>query len=109
MIVRHGDLVFTPLKEIPQTLKDVLHKNNFLLAEGEYTGHKHVITVENPDNMKIYTDTSDPERHFILQLKSVATVTHKEHKPIEIPMGIYKMKFEREYDYFLQNVKTVQD
>lgn len=96
MIYRHGDLLITPTK-MSRKLKAIKHNGTYILAEGETTGHRHLITVEKPSDMVVSgLDV------IYLSLKSNATVTHEEHKTITIPIGDYKVIHEREKDWFSQ-------
>lgn len=102
---RHGDLNFHPINE-SQEGEVLKHNGNYVLAEGETTGHKHVISVPNVDDMKI-TKLSTGE--YILSLKKDAEVTHEEHKKIILPKGKYIMRHEREYNYYELSTQQVID
>lgn len=106
---RHGDLGITQLKEKPadEMLKDhkVYKGRKFVLAEGEATGHNHVLTTESKTGFEIY-------KHFdkiYLKLEQPAKLTHQEHKKITIKPGIYVVKKEREHDYFQNQSRGVID
>lgn len=103
-LYRHGDLSFHPIKEVEGEI--VAHKGFFVLALGEHTGHKHVITVPNIEDMEIHR-TSDGG--YILTLKKEGTVTHEEHRAVKIKPGTYKMRSEREFDYALNESRKVLD
>jgi len=81
------------------------HKGSFTLALGEKTGHKHVITVANPDSMEIYQDGAT----YFITLKTEAKVTHNQHGTITLAPGIYRMGHEREHDYFAEVTRQVID
>ena len=100
---RHGDLSFHPIKELPKGLKEVQHKGSFVLAEGEHTGHKHVVTSEK---MKIFQDASG---RYVLQFGSPAKIAHEEHTTITLQPGIYVQEIEQERDPFLDRIKEVLD
>lgn len=104
-IYRHGDLSFHPINE---ELKGELVKHNgsFVLALGEHTGHKHVITVPRLDDMEIF---KTPEGGYYMRLKTEGTITHEEHRPVKIAPGTYKMVHEREFDYALGETRKVID
>ena len=104
MIARHGDLSFHPIAKLPKDAVEVKHNSSFVLALGEHTGHKHVITAE-PDTFKVYQH----EGNYILELKAEAKISHEEHHTITLRPGIYIQKIEQEYDPFLQQINKVQD
>lgn len=95
---RHGDLSFHPIEKLPDGLKEVEHQGEFTLAEGEFTGHKHVMTIEKPKEMTILRDPKNGQ--FYIRLGAPAKLTHQEHKQLDFKPGLYKMNVEREYDYF---------
>lgn len=99
---RHGDLSFKLVSEIEG--KKVGSKS-FILALGETTGHQHKIIVKD-GTMDIYKNAMG---ELTLVIDGVAILTHEEHKPIEFKSGIWKMKNEREKDWFSLSVRQVQD
>lgn len=101
---RHGDVGLFPLSSLPKG-KVEKHNGSFVLALGETTGHKHVITVEREDAMTIVTTD---EGRFI-ELKMPGTLTHEEHGTITVEPGIYFQVAEREMDWFGLSVKKVID
>lgn len=101
---RHGDINLQQVDKLEGEI--IKHNGSFVLAEGETTGHKHVITVENPNDLEIL-QTKDGRYYF--NLKSEGKVSHEEHKTLKIKPGIYEMKREREFDYFGMSVRRVID
>ena len=100
---RHGDLILRPITKLPEGLKEVENKGVFVLAEGETTGHKHLLT---GDKMKILQDSNGK---FYMQFGEPIKLTHEEHSTITILPGIYEIGNEREYDYALESIKKVLD
>src|SRR3990167_10609959 len=92
---RSGDINFYPVFSLPKG-EEVTHKGSFVVAEGETTGHKHVITVERPTDMVIIQTPSG--RYF--EIKAPARITHEEHGTITLDPGIYTETREREKDWF---------
>ena len=83
---RHGDVIIKIVKEI-QGKK----LNHLRLAEGEVTGHCHKITAGEAE---LY----EKDGVLYLRVKSAqASLTHEEHKTIEIPKGDYEITIQREY------------
>lgn len=101
---RHGDLNFHPYAG--EDGKEIKHKGSFVLAEGETTGHKHVISVPNLDDMEI---TQLPTGEYVLNLNRDGEITHEEHQKITLPKGKYIMRHEREYDYYQLASRQVID
>src|SRR3990167_1115263 len=91
-----GDIPFAPYTGKIEG-KVVKHKGSVILALGEHTGHKHVITVPKIDDMEA---RKLPDGGWILPLKSEGMVTHNQHGPITIAPGIYRVGNEREIDHF---------
>lgn len=101
---RHGDIILQKSKNEPG--EKIKHQGSFVLAEGETTGHKHVISVPKLEDM-IVTRLSDGS--VLLTLKTDGTLTHEEHKTLPIKKGTYKVVREREYDYFSLQTRRVID
>jgi hypothetical protein len=101
----HGDINVEKFEgEI--TGEIIKHTGSFTLAEGEQTGHRHVITVPSVDDMDVYK-TADGG--LFLVLRKEGTVTHEEHTPIKIVPGTYRIDREREHDYFQKATRRVID
>lgn len=103
-IARHGDLSFRATEKIEGELQE--HNGSFVLAIGEHTNHKHIMTVPNIKDMDVYKLA---DGSMILQLRKEGKLTHEEHKEITFAPGIYKMGFEQEFDYFLNETRRVID
>lgn len=103
-IYRHGDLAFTEERINTDGLTKV-GTDKYVLAEGETTGHKHVITAEK-GTVDIYKDSNN---ELVLVIDGKAIVTHEEHKPIEFYSGTYRMKHQQEYNYFEMQSNQVID
>lgn len=100
-----GDVTF---REFNGTLPNakIAHSGSFVLALGETTGHKHVITVEKPEQMEVRRLASG--QHVIV-LTAPGTVTHEEHEKIIVPPGTYRVGGERERDHFANMTRQVID
>jgi hypothetical protein len=91
--LQQGDVIIRRTKGIPVGAKRVTKSSRgFVLAEGEATGHAHVIG----DDIKMY------EKGGVLFIKANKSVTvkHEEHKPITLSRGSYAIGFVREQDPF---------
>ena len=99
-----GDVVFIPVDKMPSG-KTIKHNGSDVLALGETTGHKHLITVARPDQMII----TILDGNKFINLLSPAVVTHEEHGDIALAPGIYRIGAEREVDYFSMTTRNVID
>lgn len=102
--VRHGDIMLHSVEKVEGEI--VKNNGSFVLAEGETTGHKHVITTLNPNDLEILK-TSDGRYYF--NIKSEGTIVHEEHNAVKVAPGKYEMKREREFDYFSMATRKVID
>jgi hypothetical protein len=101
---RHGDINLHEISEREQG-EIIKHNGSFTLALGETTGHKHVMSVPNIDDMEV---TRLQDGTIVLNLKVDGTLTHEEHKTLTVKRGVYKIVHEREYDYYkLQSRKVI--
>lgn len=98
MFYQQGDVI---IKKISQVKGKKL--NHLTLAEGEATGHHHTITEGE-------TELYEEQGVLYLRVNSEkATLTHQEHKPIELPTGEYEIGRVREYDHFAEEARRVAD
>ena len=90
--------------------------NNPVLAFGEVTGHKHQI------HMKDMLDKAEVTLHMGYRgeagidvpeafevCEETVTLTHEEHKPINIPPGKYVVRIVREFDHIAGRSRNVAD
>lgn len=103
---RHGDLVLTREDIDVSALKHV-GDNTYILAEGETTGHKHVMTKVKESTVDVYLDEKTNE--LVIKIDGKASLVHEEHKELIFETGTYRMKHQREYDYFGLNSRQVID
>lgn len=101
---QQGDVLIQSVSEMPADGEKVNPKDRgFVLAEGEHTGHAHVIDkladlemIEKDGFFYIKTDKDQP-------------ITHEEHHPNKLFPGINKIMIVREYDHFAEEARRVQD
>lgn len=98
---RHGDIFFRKVEKVEGN--EVRHNGSFVVAEGETTGHKHVVKSQG---MEI-RQTADGR--FYISLTEAGTLSHEEHKTITLPVGDYEVSNEREKDWFSISVRKVVD
>jgi hypothetical protein len=86
---RHGDVILQAVSSVPVNAS---RKPSAVLARGEATGHSHRIA--DPSSVSIYDDGGTG---YLEVLADRAMLVHDEHKPIELPHGIYRFWQQREY------------
>lgn len=95
----HGDLYLRRIEEsdVPDDVRAKLEadsgRREVVLAEGEVTGHKHLLTSDEP----IGFATAEDGRAFVL-LRDAGLLTHEEHGTRTPVAGWYEMPLERDYD-----------
>ncbi|MDE1767152.1 MAG: hypothetical protein KGI27_12910 [Thaumarchaeota archaeon] len=100
-IYRHGDITLRLVQKVEG--KEVENNGSFVIANGETTGHRHLITAE------IMTVRQAENGRYYLSLGEAGTLTHEEHKTLTIPAGDYEVVREREYEWFQKTTRQVVD
>ncbi len=101
--IQHGDVLLKRIDKLPKGVVEVPRKEGrIVVMEGEATGHHHVITAEPATLWEIKGD-------LYLEVTAPVTITHEEHKELPIPKGIYQIGRVKEYDYFSEMERVVQD
>jgi hypothetical protein len=95
--IRHGDVIMEEVGEPDCVMKDV---ENVVLAEGEVTGHQHVLT----GNLQYGEDGG--QRYVTCHGEAV--LQHQEHDTLNIPDGSYRVVMQREVD-LIGEVRQVTD
>lgn len=100
--IQQGDVLLERVAKLPYGAKAKEFPNGIILAEGEVTGHHHMIKDAGAKayelNGVLYVEVKDP-----------VILTHEEHKNLPIPPGIYKVGQVKEYDHLTQVTKQVVD
>jgi len=96
---QQGDVV---LRKVITAAGKVVSRGRCVLAEGEATGHAHIVDDEEAELLR------DGER-ILLRLTRAATVVHEEHKPIRLSPGVWEIGRVQEYDYFSRMARPVAD
>lgn len=99
----HGDVILEAVNEIPKEAK-LQKTKQIVLADGEVSGHKHVITKTDED-VELYKIHED----LYIKNKVVKEISHEEHKTVSLPPGTWKVKIAKEYDHFLEESREVRD
>lgn len=104
-VVRHGDLLFKTIEQLPAKSGMTLQKDA-VLALGEATGHKHILV----GNAQIYNQVeADGTETKYLQVNEESVINHEEHKTVTLPKSNYVMVQEREFDVFTDMGRDVYD
>ena len=93
--IRQGDVILLSLKQTDSTAYlDHLGQRlpHITLAEGEVTGHSHRIS---EGKAELYEKDGTL---YLRVLSEMATLTHEEHKAIQIPQGSWMVQIQREYE-----------
>lgn len=97
-IVRQGDVLLVPVEELPARRHErVVEGPRLVLAEGEATGHAHVVL----GTAHLVHSTNAPSwrgvGHTHLVVEEPASLVHDEHDAIALQPGIYHVRRQREY------------
>jgi hypothetical protein len=104
--IQQGDVLLQEVTEIPSDASLEYHEGPVILARGESTGHCHCI---ESDRAKLWTLTRDGVAEIYLEVQAPVTLNHDEHKPLPIPVGIYRVGRVKEYDYFALLERPIED
>jgi len=63
------------LFNLPENIKKISFNGKLTIAEGETTGHKHILLAE-PNTIDVY---QDEQGRYVLDIKKSAKITHEEH------------------------------
>lgn len=99
MSIRHGDINLHGVEKMEGEI--VKHDGTFILGLGETTGHRHILTVEKPQDLIIKQDKAG---NYYFELLAEGKVSHEEHKTLVVPPGIYRKFQEEEVDHFANSV-----
>jgi hypothetical protein len=97
-MVRQGDVLLVPVAEIPAGARRLDRVAGCLvLAEGEQTGHAHVIPDDAADAYFLPLADIDEMRRRFLKIEAEVALVHEEHAPVTVPPGDYEVRRQREY------------
>ena len=103
VLFQQGDVLFVSLDLMPREAKGVEHIG--ILVEGEKTGHNHRIAICDMPNVLFY----EKDGQLFIKNEKTITVEHPEHHKIELPSGTWEIKKVKEYDHFLEEIRSVRD
>lgn len=99
----HGDVLLF-CEDLPENFDSFDLLKDGVIAEGESTGHAHVLF---GDNYELRENPETKERH--LKIVDTTLLKHQEHDPIEIRPGSYRIGIVKEYDHFTEETRRVLD
>jgi hypothetical protein len=93
---RQGDVLIFEVDNLPPVIEhEMKAKQEVVLAEGEVTGHRHLLVADPETKVEIAHDGVG----FYLKVSGgKATIRHEEHKPITLAPGNWRIKIQQEYD-----------
>jgi hypothetical protein len=97
--LQQGDVNIESVAKIPSDAKP---RKSRVLAEGEATGHKHVIE----GDVELF-ELGD--KIFMRILGGDCRVVHEEHGEIAVPPGEYEVRRTPEIDHFTDQARMVAD
>lgn len=100
-MLRQGDILLVEVTTIPKDAKVEKENGNFILAEGEATGHHHQI--KQAVGVLLALGVADR----FLQLQKEAKLEHEEHGEIMIPAGNWQVIRQEEYDPILERRRVL--
>lgn len=87
---RQGDVLLVAA-EIPEGTR-LKKKARVRVAEGEVTGHAHMLEREEGATISV-----DVDAEFLRIMGANGLLTHEEHETIQVPPGEYRVVRQREY------------
>lgn len=96
---QQGDVVFETVDSAPegaQPLRRWQTEREFVLAEGEQTGHAHVMEVDAED---VGVEVLEKDGVMYLHLTRPALVSHPEHGPQSLGPGVWAVRQVRQVDH----------
>jgi len=92
-LVRQGDLLLVPVAGLPERARR-LRAGRLVLAEGEATGHAHV--VDDP-RASLHGLGWGAESYLSVEGEESVLLVHEEHDPLPVLPGVYEVRRQREY------------
>ena len=108
--IRQGDVLLVRLDEAPaaflagtgRRLDPVGREHGrIVLAEGEATGHAHVIESEDVELLRedaqLLAPDQPPALYLVVNGTAAVSLDHEEHASLEVLPGVYRVVRQREY------------
>jgi len=107
--IQHGDVSFHAIEELPAELKPIKHNGEYVLVEGEKTGHCHRLK----GKFELFTDKDG--NYYIKNQESAIEHWDKntnqlaEHATKPLTMPFYIVKRENEFSPFNEEILKASD
>lgn len=108
-----GDVAFETIAALPDGLKkrNIAKLGDSILARGEFSDHAHFATGEvevlDAEDGTMYLDVKgEAEIQHLLESSGVWT---KEHKPLKLTPGYYKVELQNQYNPYAKAIERVRD
>ena len=102
-MIQQGDVQALRIDTLPNNVKKVARKERgYVLAEGETTGHAHVIQ----DNIEMW---EDEQGTLYVNIPQRTILVHEEHGPITFETGIWEIGIVQEVDPISEQIRSIQD
>ncbi len=92
VMVRQGDVLLRPIYRVPTHANRETGAGRLVLAEGEATGHSHVLV--GPEVHAFSVANGDR----LVVVGKPAQLVHEEHASIDVVPGSYQVVVQREFD-----------
>jgi hypothetical protein len=97
-IIRQGDVLLVAVAALPEGAVEVtVEQGHIVLAHGEATGHTHAIYDRGTEAQPTVRLWEAGAERFLQVLVSVP-LRHEEHTALSLPVGVYKLPQQVEYD-----------
>ena len=96
-LIRQGDLLLVPISGLPEWAR-VFGSGRLVLAEGEATGHSHVVDDERASLHRHRDRWSPPARYLSVVGDEPVFLVHEEHDRLRVAPGVYEVRGQREYE-----------
>ena len=96
-LVRQGDLLLVPVAGLPEGAVRV-GSGRLVLAEGEATGHAHIVDDERASLHRHRDRWSPAERYLSVVGDAPVFLVHEEHDRLALVPGVYEVRRQREYE-----------
>jgi hypothetical protein len=95
-MIRQGDVLLLPIREIPAGAQDVAAENGrLILARGEATGHHHSFALS--DRVALFREDGSGGGLFLSVTGAPVALEHQEHTALTVQPGAYKVRIQRTY------------
>ncbi len=104
-VAHQGDIGLRRVQSLPDGLEKL---GGDLIAYGEATGHAHRVT----GDYLLFTKkrpTGEMAVPTHLVARSPVKLVHDEHATVILPIGVYEIKRQKEYDWAEKVIRTVAD